>query len=430
LFLLATTMKKRKANKSLSMGRQASFDWQVREDSPQGVAETVASIAAPPRRQPWALWVVATLVVMVAGYWGADTLLRRAEAELDLVEADVAQVMPAEVIPAEGAFRPPNLAHINAQIAEEWGEDVSLIELHMDMALVNVVIDQPSEAWFDGPYRVARVLRQDGKGWQLIEPAYSFWSERRTLDTDYFAIDFSRRDEDTVRAIVADLEANYLRLHEDLSLPAPVPGQRVPIRIGLVEGSAVRVTDLSYSGDTLIIPPPDLVPRPLDLSNVEVLRQTITYALAVRLYTESQTQVPAPCTWSGVAEGVGVWLRWEDHHLPSRRKWIYESTIHEWRTTSNVPQLADLLAFPLNCSRPPTILEIDVLNSGRPIPRPELAATLVDYMVTLQGREIVPQILAGLGEVSDWDDLAQRTVNLSAEELEAGWQAHLLAEAP
>jgi hypothetical protein len=425
-------MKKRKANKSLSMGRQASFDWQVREDTPQGVTETVVSIAPPQRRRRWSIWVACALVVMVAGYWGADTLLRRAEAELELVEADVAPDI-AEVIPAEGNYRPPNLEHLSAQIAEEWGEDVSLLELHMDMALVNVVIDQPSEAWYDQPYRVARVLRQDGKGWQLIEPAYSFWSERRTLDTDFLALDFSQRDEDTVRAIVAKVEASYLRLHEDLALSAPTPGERVPIRIALVEGSPVRVTDLSYSGDTLIIPPPDLIPRPLTMSKVEALRQTITYALAVKLFGESQTQAPAPCAWSAVAEGVGVWLRWEDHSLPSRRKWIYESTIQEWRNTSNVPQnvpqLADLLSFPLNCSRPPSILEVEVLNSGRPMSRPELASTLVDYMVTTHGREIVPQLLAGLGGFSDWDDLAQQTVNLSSEELEAGWQAYLLAEA-
>jgi hypothetical protein len=47
-------------------------------------------------------------------------------------------------------------------------------------------------------------------------------------------------------------------------------------------------------------------------------------------------------------------------------------------------------------------------------------------MVLTHGREIAPKVLAELGEYADWDDFAQATVGLSAEELQAEWQTYLV----
>jgi hypothetical protein len=352
-------------------------------------------------------------------------LVQRAEENLIQVEAEV-----AEALLLENESRPPNTALLNSQIAAEWGEGVTLLELHMDTALVDVVINQPSETWHNQPYRVARVLRQDGKGWQLIEPVNRFWSDRRTLETAYFDLSYGRRDEGVLQEVAAELDAAYLQMHTDLALPQPARGELVPIRIALVEGSSIRVTDLSYSGDTLIIPPSDLIPRPLAMSNAEALRQAITYSLAVKLFVEAQEQYATPCLWNAVADGVGLWLRWEGHTLPSRRRWLYENMLSEWKKPSSVPRLDDLLSFPLSCSRPPTILEAEIRNSGRPIPRQELASTLIEYMVATHGRQFVPQMLRDLDEFTDWDDFAQRSIGTSAQELEAGWQAYLRDQAP
>lgn len=424
-------MKKRSTQKSFSLGSQASFDWQVREDSSQSATETVASIDAPtPRRRPWTLLAAITLAVLALGYWGGQALMQRAEANLEQVEAEVAEALLLERNDAGGDYRPPNLTNLDAEIAEEWGAGVSLIELHMDMALVEVIINQPSEPWYTQPYQVARVLRQDGKGWQPIAPAHTFWRDQQTLASTYFEFSHSGRDEQALTAVTADLESAYLRMHKDLALTPPAPNAQLPIKIALVNGSPVRVTDLSYSGDTLIIPPPDLIPRPLHISHAEALRQTITYALAVKLFTERQAETPVPCTWNAVAEGIGLWLRWENHTLPSRRQWIYQSTINEWGQTPNVPRLGDLLSFPLSCTRPPSILEVEVLNSGRPIPRAELASTLIAYIAATHGREVITEILQGLDDFTDWDDLTQRTLGMPAHVLEAEWQTYLASQAP
>jgi hypothetical protein len=59
------------------------------------------------------------------------------------------------------------------------------------------------------------------------------------------------------------------------------------------------------------------------------------------------------------------------------------------------------------------------------MPRNELAATLIEYMVATHGRQFIPILLRDLDQYSDWNSLAQNSVNLSADELEASWQAYL-----
>jgi hypothetical protein len=407
------------------MGGQASFNWQLRDDSTEGQEETLAVINNQAKRRSWLILSVCSLLVLVVGYWGGQKLIERAEANLEIVEAEV-----AEAILLETDYRPPNLTYIRDDISSEWGQNVSLLELYGDSALVEIEIDQPSEAWHSGPYRVARVLQQDSRGWQPIEPVQIFWGNRRTLETRYFSLTYGKRDAEAATDVAKELDALYLRLREDLALRPPARNDRVAIDIAYVPGSTVRVTDLSYRGDTLIVPPPDLVPRPLDISNTETLRQAITYSLAAKLFDEAQEQAPVPCTWNAVAEGVALWLRWEGHTLPSRRHWLYERMINEWRNPASPPRLDDLLTFPLSCSRPPTVLEVELLNSGRAMPRQELASTLIAYLVATYGREVAPALLQHLGDYSDWEDFAQSTAGISAKELQDGWQSYLVEQEP
>jgi hypothetical protein len=265
-------------------------------------------------------------------------------------------------------------------------------------------------------------------GWQPVAPLNFFWAERRSRDTRYLHLDYSPRDEAAVREIAPQLDALLLRLHNDLGLPPPSSERRIEIAIAIVEGSDVRVTDLRYSGNTLIISPPEMIPRPLGISNGETLRQMIAYALAAKTFSTARSAYPVPCHWRTVGEGISLWLRWEDHTLPSRRHWEYQSVRRVWSRSNNLPALDNLLTPSLNCAAPPPIFEVEILNSGGPLPRNELAATLIEYMVATYGRDFLPTLLRDLKTYTSWNDLAQKTVNLSADELEAGWHAYLTAQ--
>lgn len=425
-------MKRRNARKAISLGRPASFDWHLRDTSQDGEEETLASIHSKRRRgkRSFATYVL-TLVfasVLVGVY-----LFQRAESNLARVEAEVAQALVQENVQRQAramasATRTPTTdvfssdAHSSASI--------TLLELHEDFALVDMVVSQPTEAWHTGPYRVARLLRQGAVGWYPITTVDTFWSERRSLSTTYFQIDYSRRDEAAITEIAPELDDLYLRLYSDLGLTPPSWQERLQLRIAPVAGSEVRVTDLRYSGGVLIIPPPELIARPPQLSHAETLRQAIAYPLAVRVYAVAREEYPVPCQWSALHEGIGLWLRWEDHTLPSRRHWEYESAIKEWSSPNRLPRLDDLRTNSTNCSLQPSILEMEIRNSGEPLPRSELASVFVEYLVATHGRRSVPQLLRNMDRFSSWAPLARANFDLSAAELEAEWRAYLIARKP
>jgi hypothetical protein len=349
------------------------------------------------------------------------------------VEAESVQ----EVAPDGGANQPQpastkvrSVAGLTAASMGGTGASISVLELYGNLALVEVRVSQPTEVWHKAPYRVARVVRKGVDGWQPIVPVNTFWRERGTVDTDYFRLDYSRRDEAVVLAVAPELDALYLRLHSDLGLPAPVRSQRTTLLIAVVEGSEVRVTSLRYSGNTLIIAPPDLILRPAQMSKVEALHQAIAFSLAVRTFDNAHDKLPVSCQWGALREGIGLWLRWEGHTLPSRRLWEYQSAIKQWSSPSSLPRLDDLLSVPVDCTKPAELLEVEVLNSGRPMPRNELAATLVGYLVSEYERQIIPALLRHMDESSSWNSLAEATVSLSAKELESDCQAYLVNRSP
>lgn len=416
-------MKKRTSKKSLSLGGQPSFNWQLQDETPR-VPEPLTEVSTPRSQHGWLILTACALLTLLVGYWGGQWLTRRAEANLAQIEVEVSQAIYLQNIASQPITNTTPLVTTPLAMTDR-GANVTLLELNGTLALVDLVVNRPLEVWYGEPYHVARIMRQDANGWKPIAPINTFWNDRRTLETAYFYLEYSQRDEHSVQAVAPQLDDLYLRLHTDLGIPPPRRNARMDILIAVVEGSDVRVADLRYSGNTLIVPPPDLLPRPLNLSNAETLRQAITFPLAVKVFDAAQSQLSDACNWRAVREGIGLWLRWEGHTLPSRRHWEYESVIKQWSETTAIPSLDDLLSIPRDYWQPSPL----VLNAGAPMPRSELAATLIEYMVATHGRQFVPLLLHEISQYSDWNDLAQSTVQITADELEAGWQAHLRSRA-
>jgi hypothetical protein len=427
-------MRKRKAPRAISLGGQPSFNWQYQGDSEEN--ESIITPASTRNRsQRFRLFLASSaVVILLSAALVGQRLMQRAEANLAQVEAEVAGAITLENSQRQATAattKAISQAVVSSLSSSALGSradaNVTLLMLYGNLALVDVTVNNPVESWYSEPYRVARIMRQESGGWRPITPVNIFWSERRTLETTYFHLEYSRRDERAVQEVAGALDELYVRLHNDLGLPRPSPAALMEIQIAVVEGSDVRVTDLRYSGRTLIVPPPELIPRPSALSNAETLRQSIAFPLSVKIFDASQTQFPIPCNWRALGEGIGLWLRWEGHTLPSRRRWEYERVINEWSKPAALPRLEELLSVPRDCWQPPPYLEMSALNSERPMPRNELSATLIEYMVATYSRQFIPILLRDLNQFSDWNSLAQNTVNVSADELEAGWQAYLKA---
>jgi hypothetical protein len=50
-------------------------------------------------------------------------------------------------------------------------------------------------------------------------------------------------------------------------------------------------------------------------------------------------------------------------------------------------------------------------------------------MVATYGRDFLPLLMRDLKSYTSWNDLAEETVNLSADELEVGWHTYLTTRA-
>jgi hypothetical protein len=420
-------MKKRSARKAISMGGQPTFSWQLQEDS-QSTALVDQPPAQPRSARLWLLLASIMALILLGGYFTWQRLNERAESNLALVEVEVAEAFtPARVRGVSRDRIEGNQSNRPAPVFFIAGDDsrFTLLELFGSLALVDVTINDPSEAWYESPYHVARIVQQEVDGWKQIAPNNTFWNERRTLDTTYFRMNYGRRDHAAVQEVAANIDELYLQLHDDLGLPTPRRSKRVDLHIAVVEGSEVRVTDVRYSGDTLYIPPPEMIPRPVGISDGETLRQAIALPLSTKVFNLALNEHSIPCYWRSLAEGIGLWLRWENHTLPSRRHWEYQRTIQSAVNSNSLPSLGDLRSIPRDCWQPPPFLDMGELNAAWQFPRNELSATLIEYMVATYGRQSVGALLHHMRDSADWNSLALESVNITADELEAGWHDFL-----
>jgi hypothetical protein len=304
--------------------------------------------------------------------------------------------------------------------------DVTLLQLYGSLAYVDVLVKNPSEDWIHEPYHVGRILRESKDGWQPVAPDNSFWGERRSLDTVYFHLDYAPPDAEVVRQVAKGLDDYYLHLYSALGLETPSHAKRIEIHVAVGDAKEGSDTDVNYSGDTIHVYPPELIPRPSTVSDVETLRQSIAFPLATKVFYEANSVYETPCIWRPLAEGIGLWLRWEGHTLPSRARWNYERVIAEWSDPLSLPRLNDLLAEPRECWQAAPPEDLDAISSARPVPRGEISATLIEYLVATYGRQIIPVFLRDFQKYHDWKSLAQQTLHVSQEELEMSWHTYLI----
>jgi hypothetical protein len=407
------------------MGGKASFDWQIQEESDASLPPVGAP--TPPPRGRWVALAVITLGLLALAYWGGQRVVGRAEAQLQEVEQELVVAVQRERV----AGRPePRLAGLpgprDMDVADLTGTRLQIVELQGDLALVELRL-LPDRPWQTKPYRVAKVMREQGGGWTTTAPMRDFWQDPQTLDTDFFRLEFASRNAAVVAEVAPQLDALYLQLHQALGLAAPQPATRLTIRMTVVGGDAFDITDVRYSNRTLIVAPSELLARPEGVSQADALRQAIRYPLAVRLADEVRASLAVPCHWNTLQAGVGLWLRWEGQTLPTEQQWEMEEARRQWLAEEGLPRLDDLVAISQDCLHHPPFLEMEIPVDGRIVPRAALAASLVESIVTHQGRERIPLLLHTLAQSPDWASLSQAGLGMSALELQAQWHSDLVA---
>lgn len=446
------------------MRGRVRFDWQVQEhesnDQPSPAAQSVAP-ASSTRLERWLVWLATLASLLLLAYWGGQQVVNRAEENLAGVEEELTEAVVMETWTAyerrqarlaranssqpaptaiavsvdrqpadlQSAYPRPSNSQPNDLQAVVDGTVIQSYQLDGDLARVQLFVAEPTEPWHSRPYYVTHVFRESPSGWALVAPVSRLWGETRTLETTYFHVEYGHRNSEAVAAVAPDLDALYLRLYRDLGL-VPPRQVRMHIRIDVVGGLNFDVTDLRSSGSTLIVPPPELLERPTDVSQIAALRDAIAFPLAVKVFDRAIEQYIIPCNWYSLTQGVGLWQRWDGQRLPSRRHWVAQQELATWLASEPTPTLDDLVSVPQDCWHRPPFFGRDFQVDGSYVPRAELAATFVSFAAEQHSRRIVPELLRALVRHKEWATLVPDVFDLDAAELEAAWQEYVATQQP
>jgi hypothetical protein len=332
----------------------------------------------------------------------------------------------------------------------------------------------------DGRLATGGDFRRTDTGWVQIAPDAALWGPERSLQTPYFIFHFRQNDAAAVVAVAPQIDALYTTMQRNLGLTtspvglaSPFAGEKLVIEVS-VTSQPGRAAFERRMYDRFVVPSPAVYWAPVEVTDAELLAQSITLPLFDHLLAQASQHYQMGPSWQALLNGLYLWLVWDvDLPLATWRdevvRWIYvdlpavgpgqplvlpersaalcaahklwlPSPVHmniplicaspeweelySWRLREPPMRLAQLAAplRPEEYAFPPSaIVTIKPPHEGDAV----ALATLVDYAVTAFGRERLPALLAGLGQYESWDTLIPAVFGVSTAEFEMGWQAYL-----
>jgi hypothetical protein len=263
------------------------------------------------------------------------------------------------------------------------------------------------------------------------------------------------------------VDALYTTLRRNFGLPIPFAGEKrvIDVSVTSIPGAALSQP---RTDDQFSVPSPVLYLAPVELTDAELLAQSIVLPLLDHLMAQAIEQHVIRSSWQPMLNGLHLWQVWDlDLPLATWRenvvKWIYvDSPAVGFGQTFVLPDRYPALCaahqlwlpspaqinIPLMCTRPEwedqsfplgrlrdpltRLAQFSVLAPTSPSsvghPGQTVAlATLIEYAAATYGRKRLPVLVAGLGHYQTWDTLLPAVYGVSPAKFEAGWQAYLAA---
>jgi hypothetical protein len=320
-------------------------------------------------------------------------------------------------------------------------------------------------------YRQTRFYRHTPSGWMQMAPEAALWGPAHSLTTPSFVYHFRQHDAQAVIAVASQIDALYTTLWRNFGLPIVATQEKLVINVSVTQPPGQGNSRRGASND-LLVPSPAVYWAPVELTDGELLAQSIALPLVAQVVAQASAQDQTKLAWQPLLDGLSLWQVWDlDLPLAAWRvevvQWLYRDLPATLAGQSSV--LPDRypafcvthqlwmpsplqLHIPLQCARPEweeqhlgrlhhPLRRLDLLTTvARPTADEAQAsqlgwashpgqvvalATLVEYAVATYGRERLPVLLAGLGQYESWDTLLPAVYDVSAIEFEVGWQAYL-----
>jgi hypothetical protein len=295
----------------------------------------------------------------------------------------------------------------------------------------------------------------------------------RRLETSSFVFHFRQRDVATVVTVAPQVEALYRTMRHNLGLENEPGAQKLVIDVSVTQPPGYS-TPWFAARDSIIAPSPAVYLAPVELTDTELLAQSLALTLIEHVLAQARQRQAIPATWQPLASAWRLWQLWDlDLPLAAWRedvvKWIYIDVpskspeqavvlpqryrelcaahtlwllapmqIHVplyctdldqarwyfyWQDSIDLPVRLSQLAAPVDRD---VALASDIPSVGLPDQTIALA-TLIEYAVVTYGRERLPALVVGLRQHNTWETLLPAVFGASAAEFEAGWQAYLAA---
>jgi hypothetical protein len=383
------------------------IDWEIgdehwQEPDDQRQRRRGAQQPAGPRRRTDRRLVIALVVVVGALAAAAGALKWTANRNLAAVRADIQTVLDDEMWARETGNWNLYASLLDSSASQRWlsaqhdlfddttergsfAADISDIALAQpDLALTEVEIEPP----VGGAYRETRAYRRMGSGWHYTTaPHDQRWLHQVVRETDNLRFIYHAADGRWLAPIIPVLQSFYGDFLKDLSL-SPLPNKRELYVVG----------DIAPADPMLI--PEDRLYDQASLSS-EVPIEQRKRSLGMQLAANVLDQFYAPrAGMPFLLDGVREWEVSRRMNLPDRD------------SASRVRQALNVYPFiPLGMIHP-TYLQQPLLT--------DLAETVVDYLVSRQGRPI-RTLVKGAQQSARWSDLVEMELELPYEDVDQKW---------
>ncbi|MBI3958108.1 MAG: hypothetical protein HY328_04805 [Chloroflexi bacterium] len=424
------------------------------------------------------LWALTVAALFLAGAASLLWLWRDAQAGLNLVRDELNAAIALEIWAEERGDRAMASSLLDEYADESWRNQIVTrffpladgtprqisvqiddFDLKEGRALVQVIV---SDNRLATPYQETRVYRETTSGWIRSAPGADFWGAWESQESAYFSFRYRKRDRGAVTAAALQLDLLYEQIYRSVGLSVDPEGEKMQVELR-ISGPFSRGSTRTASGRVLVVPSPELLPRPLSLSTERLLVESVIQQAINLVIWERMERIPGD--WQSIRSGLRLWLIWKVDGLlaqsrPEIVRWLYSESMAErrrgdTRRPENYTHICQNfwlwqlhpyeIGIPLTCDQTegqiftPVRMPVAVRQLPMPEMDPELrgswtrlntgraiaVATVFEYLEKSYGPASVSELLAQTRIHLRWQKLITDSIGITPAEFEAGWLAHV-----